>query len=85
MNIRSGMTDEEYAQIGQELAFLKSKELLKVFEALRSGHDARRQQEGSEQFVGPDHFLGVVMDRLAECVNRKNVTLPTASEQQMNA
>ena len=85
MDIKRGLSPQEYRNIGERLSGLQPKELLDVLSGLRAGHDQVRQQEGDSGFLGPDRFLGVVMDRLAELVYRgkgrkQNVAAP---EQQM--
>ncbi len=85
MDIKRGLSPPEYRSIGEQLSGLQPKELLDVLNGLRTGHDQVRQQEGDSDFLGPDRFLGLVMDRLAELTYRpngrkQNVAVP---EQQM--
>jgi hypothetical protein len=85
MDIKRGLSPQEYRSIGEQLSGLQPKELLDVLNGLRAGHDQVRQQEGDSGFLGPDRFLGIAMDRLAELVYRPNGRKPSVAgpEQQM--
>jgi hypothetical protein len=76
MDIQRGLSVREYHEIGEKLSGLQPNELLEVLNGLRTGHDQVRQQEGGSGFLGPDRFLGVVMDLLAEHAHGTNGRKP---------
>lgn len=85
MDIKRGLSSQEYENIGRQLSLLQPNELLDVLAGVRIGHDQVRQQVGDCDFLGADRFLGVVMDRLADLAHRPNGRKPdgTVREQQM--